>query len=28
YAEHSPFRRAYKKWSGKTPQQAREEMNN
>lgn len=28
YAEHSPFTRAYKEWSGKTPQQAREEMNN
>ncbi|RSR46927.1 helix-turn-helix domain-containing protein, partial [Acinetobacter baumannii] len=27
YAEHSPFTRAYKEWSGKTPQQAREEMN-
>ncbi|MCT6835178.1 MAG: hypothetical protein M3039_14505, partial [Acinetobacter baumannii] len=22
-----PFTRAYKEWSGKTPQQAREEMN-
>lgn len=28
YAEHSPFTRAYKEWSGKTPQQTREEMNN
>lgn len=27
YAEYSPFTRAYKEWSGKTPQQAREEMN-
>ena len=27
YAEHSPFTRAYKEWSGKTPQKAREEMN-
>lgn len=26
YAEHSPFTRAFKDWSGKTPQQAREEM--
>lgn len=25
YAEHSPFTRAYKEWSGKTPQQQRDE---
>ncbi len=26
YAEHSPFTRAFKEWSGKTPQQVRDEM--
>ncbi|WP_032812448.1 AraC family transcriptional regulator [Acinetobacter proteolyticus] len=26
YAEHSPFTRAFKEWSGKTPQQVRDEI--
>ncbi|MEN4984089.1 AraC family transcriptional regulator [Acinetobacter modestus] len=26
YSEHAPFTRAYKEWSGKTPQQEREEL--
>lgn len=26
YSEHGPFTRAYKEWSGKTPQQEREEL--
>lgn len=27
YSEHSAFTRAYKEWSGKTPQQEREYLN-